>query len=168
MKKNIICFVFALILITKSSLIAQKIEKDSISGNYISVGIVPIDSISKDNLYSRSLEWITLNYKSAKDVIQLSNKEDGKIICKGTFPVSLYLKEGWIEHTLTLDFKDNKFRYTYSSFSYYSSGSGRVSFDGTMMGKKNAISTTEDKIQKSIENLTQYLKSKTIKSGDGW
>lgn len=164
--KNVIVFLMMLLAPVVTS--GQKIEKDSVSGIYTAKGVVQVDDVPKDKLYSRAMEWIALSYKSAQDVVQLSNKEDGKIICKGNFPVSLYMKSGSVEHTLTLEFKDNRFRYRYTNFVYYSAGSGSVPFDGTMMGKKKAISTTEEKIEKSISSLTAYLKGNDKAADDGW
>lgn len=146
----------------------QTIEKDKETGLYATSGVIQVDSLAKDALYSKALEWISLNYKSAKDVIQYSSKEEGKIICKGNFMTSMFLKEGWIEHTMTLEFKDNRFRYTFTNFSYYSSGSGRVAFEGAMMSKKKIIATTEEKIKNNLDDLTAYFKKASSGKSDKW
>lgn len=136
----------------------QSIEKDA-TNKYTCSAVVQIDSVKSGVLFSRAMEWISMNYKSAQDVIQYSDQATGKIICKGNFKVGLYMKEGWVEHTLVLEFKDGRFRYTYTDFVYFSAGSGRVSFDGNnMMGRKKAIETTEEKIAASVKSLTGYLK----------
>ncbi len=48
------------------------------------------------------MEWIATNYNSAQDVVQLSDKENGVIICKSNFSTNIFIKTGWISHTLTL------------------------------------------------------------------
>ncbi len=71
--KNILALVF--MTVYALTVHGQNIKIDSISGKYKSQGIEILDSLKKDVLYNKSIEWITLNYKSAKDVIQLSDKE---------------------------------------------------------------------------------------------
>ena len=40
--------------------------------------------ITKDELYNKALSWVAINYNSANDVVQLKDKAEGRIICKGT------------------------------------------------------------------------------------
>jgi hypothetical protein len=70
-------------------------------------------------------EWIALTHKSANGVFQMADKEASKIIVKGNFPTGMFMKKGWIGHTLTFEFKDGRLRYTYFNFNYYSPGSAR-------------------------------------------
>lgn len=44
--------------------------------------VVQVDSLSKDEIFIRANSWIVKTFKSAKDVIQLNDKDAGKIICK--------------------------------------------------------------------------------------
>lgn len=157
MKKT---FLFILTFFTVQTIFGQ-ILKDSLSGKYQCTGIVLVDSVKKDELFSRTKEWIALNYKSANDVIQLADKETSKIILKGNFSTSLFLKQGWLGHTLVLDFKDGKLRYLYTDFNYYSQGSGSMGFESSMMSKKKIIKTTEENIASSILNLKKYLATKS-------
>lgn len=153
MKNSII-----IILFFSFPIFGQTIIKDSISGKYQSQGIVSIDSVKADVIFTKAKEWITINYKSANDVIQLADKESLKIIVKGNFKTSMFMKDGWIAHTLILDFKDNKLRYSYSDFSYYSSGSGNLEFESKSLGfKKSIIKTTEKNLQTSIDGLKKYI-----------
>ena len=69
----------------------------------------------------------------------------------------MYMKQGWINHTLVLDFKDNKLRYKYTDFSYYSTGSGEMPFEKSMMSKKKMLKETEEKIDNSILSLKEHL-----------
>jgi len=163
MKKTPILFLFAALPLF---IAAQTIEVDPETKLYATSAVVPIDSTTKDVLYAKALEWVSLNYKSAKDVIQLSDKESGKIICKGNFKTSLFMKEGWIEHTMILEFKDNRYRYTFTNFAYYSKGSGTVNFEDSMISKKKVIGTTEEKVKESVEGLTAHLKK--AKANDKW
>jgi Domain of unknown function (DUF4468) with TBP-like fold len=164
MKKHFFLF---LLSITFTPVFNQVIKLDSISGKYQSTGIVLVDSIKKDTLFLKTKEWIALNYKSANDVIQFEDKESSKIIIKGSFPTNLFLKEGWLEHTLVLDFKDGKFKYLYTDFSYYSSGSGTMNFENNNLGfRKKIITETEENISSSISSLLKYLTDNSKKIND--
>ena len=100
-------------------------------------------------------------------MIQFKDDESGKIIVKGNFSTSLFMKQGFIKHTLVLEFKDNKFRYNYSDFSYYSAGSGEMNFESSMAFKSKILSITESDIDLSIADLTKYIQ-KVSKSNDNW
>jgi|GEM_PF-3190181 len=78
---------------------------------------VLIDSIdlSKDELYARAKTYIAYSFKSAQDVIQLDDKDNGKIIAKGNFTSFTNQAFGMkyfsiIEFTFTIDVRDGKFR----------------------------------------------------------
>ena len=62
-----------------------------------------IVSKSKNELFSNALEWFANSFKSGKDVLQVSDKESGKIIGKGYFNTSPI--------QITIVVKDNKYRY---------------------------------------------------------
>lgn len=146
---------------------AQEVVLNDSTGTYRAVGVVQIDSTDKKTLYSSAMAWVALGYKSSKDVIQLSDMESGRIIIKGAFKTNIYMKSGFIYHTLTLEFKDNRYRYTYSDLSYYSSGSGEMSFDkGGMISKGTAVKSAQSSMQKAIDSLTEYLISKKAISDD--
>jgi hypothetical protein len=145
----------------------QSLVKDSVSQKYEASEIIALDSLKADVIFTKAKEWIVLNYKSAKDVIQLADKESLKIIAKGNFRSTLFMKEGFISHTLVLDFKDGKMRYTYSNFSYYSSGSGNMNFESKSLGfKKSIFKSTEKDIKTSIDELKIYILQNTNKKSD--
>jgi len=65
-----------------------------------------IVSKSKNELFSNALEWFANSFKSGKDVLQVSDKESGKIIGKGYFNTSPI--------QITIVVKDNKYRYEFN------------------------------------------------------
>ena len=154
-------------LFLSSFAFGQNLIIDEETGKYSQKAVVEINNLTKKDIYSKAIEWITLNYKSADDVIQSKDSENGKIILKGNFSTSLFMKQGWIKHTLILEFKDNKFRYAYTDLSYYSTGSGEVPFEKNMMSKKKVLAETEQNIESSIKDLTGHIK-KTNDTQDDW
>ena len=140
--------------------IGQELTLDE-TETYSNQQVIEIDDQTTDKLFDKAMEWIALNYKSAQDVIQYSDKESGKIICKGNFSTNLFMKSGWIRHTLTIEFKEGRYRQTYSNFSYYSQGSGEMAFESKKMGfKKKIFGETSENINSATINLKKYLISK--------
>lgn len=93
------------------------------------VEIKIIDSIpvTKQELYTRARAFIAYSFKNSKNVIQMDDKEAGKIICKGsmtppskgTFNMTY---QNNVDFTLTIDVRDNKYRAVISDL--YHSGLG--------------------------------------------
>jgi hypothetical protein len=106
-----------------------------VDGYYKYFEVIKLDSTAnKLELYNRAKFLITDIYKSAKDVIQLDDKENGIIIVKGLF------KQYWqssilggesinIYHTLTLSAKDGRYKYEITDFivDYYVPGNAYAS-----------------------------------------
>jgi len=167
MKKQFILLTVLLFFLTTQLVISQKIIIDSETGTYTSEQIIKVDNITRNQLFDNAMEWVALNYKSAQDVIQYSNKESGKIICKGAFPTNLFMKTGHINHTLTLEFKEGRYRQIFSNFSYYSSGTGELAFESKNMGfKKKIYKEANNNIILSTLSLKKYLT--TSKTNDDW
>lgn len=145
----------------------QNLLIDEQTGKYAKQAVIEVENQPKQLIYKKAVEWITLNYKSANDVIQLKDESEGKIILKGNFSSNMYMKAGLIEHTLILEFKDNKFRYSYTDLAYYSAGSGKMPFEGNLMSKKKLLSNTEQDIDNSIKSLSEYI-FKSYNSKDDW
>lgn len=95
---------------------------------------LPIDSITKkvtytaivsatankDLLYSRALQWFAVSFKSSNDVIQLKDKDLGKIV--GKFTIPLWGRFGYAECTAIVQVKDSKYKYTFTDFAFTGNG----------------------------------------------
>ena len=104
MKKTIILF----FLITVSTYSQEPLEYDN---------IIEVNSIEKDKLFEILNDWTAIIFNSANDVIQLSDKDNGKLIIKGVKNYSLGRSlyncyDGFISFTLRIVVKDNKYRIT--------------------------------------------------------
>jgi hypothetical protein len=73
--------------------------------------------LSKTDLYTRSLDWVARSFKSANDVIQLKDPENGRIIGQGlgsaTFDLGLFKRH--FRYTMIIDVKDGKMRVSYEN-----------------------------------------------------
>jgi hypothetical protein len=99
-------------------------EKD---GKVVYEQIDSIPGTVKSELYSRAKIWLANIFKSAKDVIQLDDKETGQIIGKGVFfyqvKVLLTGAEWTCKFTVRIDVKDNKTRIMFYDISSASAAS---------------------------------------------
>lgn len=82
--------------------------------------VVVADHATKDELYKKAKIYFVDNFKSANDVIQYQDAEEGKIIGKGYFEIQ-DVKNSWGEpftlvwdvyYTTSIECKDGKYRYS--------------------------------------------------------
>lgn len=76
---------------------------------------------NKSEIFIKMNEWVASTYNSANDVIQMSDKDAGKLIIKGLkkyrstkFGYGCY--EGLIKYTMKIDVKDEKVRVILTDF----------------------------------------------------
>ena len=104
------------------------IPRDSATGKLAYQGIVPVPGASKEALFVRAHEWVSATFRSAKDVVQLDDKQAGVLVVKGCYiPTSIgstgiYATYYW--HTVKIEVKDGRFRYTITDF--YKEGGTRL------------------------------------------
>lgn len=81
----------------------------------IEIKIVDSIPLSKQELYTRARAFIAYSFNNSKNVIQMDDKEAGKIICKGSMKLSSkgtfgFTYQNNVDFTLTIDVKNNKYR----------------------------------------------------------
>ncbi|GAB3727570.1 hypothetical protein GCM10027594_09580 [Hymenobacter agri] len=81
--------------------------------------VVEVPGASKDQLYDRALEWMAKTYQSANDVVQIKDKEQGKLLAKGGI-LYVYNKQpaGYVIHTQTIYVKDGRYKYVMTGFKH--------------------------------------------------
>ncbi len=139
----------------------------SSNGNIIYSEVVYVDSIiNKQILFSNAREWFAKTYKSSTDVIQMEDKESGKIVGKALMLV--YHKafgsnypSGYINYTISLYIKDGRYKYEITNF--YHTGQ-YVSAGGTAYGSvipdygscDKMINTTDKVMGMSYQKTYNY------------
>lgn len=118
-----------LILFLPAITIAQKGKTKSfnilpeVDGVVVYSGVITVDSsLSKIELFNRAKIWFVNEYKSAKDVIQMEDKDAGVIMGKGIAEVSYvmnFMASNYanIYHTVKVYVKDGKFKYEITGLS---------------------------------------------------
>jgi hypothetical protein len=90
--------------------------------------VVPVDSVSKKDLYNRAMHWFVRYYQDAAKVLRLYNKEEGELVGKWIFrfdPTSVYNQSirGNIEYTVKIFVRDGRYKFQVSDFIHLPEGS---------------------------------------------
>jgi hypothetical protein len=137
-----------------------KLEQKSVSG------VFEIKEKTKAEIFASINKWISINYNSAKNVVQMNDLESGTIIIKGIneviyknsmkelYPNNKYLLEYTttkFNHLIEINIKDNRFRIIYRITDIASEDGGYnylilnlIAFDGI---NDNAITAYNDKME---------------------
>ncbi len=86
-------------------------------------GVVEVPGATKDQLYTRAYEWMAKTYRSANAVIQMQDKESGRLVGRGSTRATVRgYDAGVVRHTLTLYFKDGRYKYVLTDFAHEAIG----------------------------------------------
>lgn len=88
-----------------------QLTKHPDTGLFTLQAVVNANGTAKE-LHKKAQTWLVNAYVDAKSVIQVDDKEDGKIIVKGVFNIVHATQGRDVYHTLTIDLKDGRYRYT--------------------------------------------------------
>lgn len=189
MKKPIIflfCIAISLHILPKDAVTLPVDEK----GNVVFSEVVEIQDVAKDILFIRGMEWLAKTYRSSKDVIQMEDKEAGKIIGKGLTIVyvkvlGMKFDAGPMRYTIAMYFKDGKFKYEFSNFYHEGNRLEKIGAGGAIENEKPACgnpftgggmtkgrwngikSQTDITIREIIADMKEFM-AKGATSSDNW
>lgn len=128
MTMKIFKIIIGLLVISSNTLNAQNLPLDEKTGKITFTEVVTVDdsTATKDQLYSRAREWFARTFKSSQNVLQMDDKELGKLIGKGNFSIipGLYLTDSRVDFTLSIYLKDGRYKYELTDFNHVSYKSG--------------------------------------------
>jgi hypothetical protein len=115
--------------------------------------------LTKNEIYDISLEWMARTFFDTREVIELKDKENGKIIGKG---ITFFRgKIGWFSadipcrFTMIIEAKDNKYRATYNNFvGLYGENYSRPE----PLEQKKYVDAVKAKLAAIDDDLYSYLK----------
>ena len=161
MKKFILLILF---VTTISNAQEYKLEDKTVTGVFEVNGTTKAESFASIN------KWVSINYNSAKNVVQMNDLESGTIIIKGINEVTyknsmkeLYPNNKYVEeytktkfnHLIEINTKDNKFRIIYKITDIATEDVGYnylifkcIGFDGI---NETAIIEYNDKIEGALK-----------------
>jgi hypothetical protein len=157
MTRFLIAFALALAPLPAFAYAADTVEipKDADSGFYKFQGVVNVEGASADQLLSRARAWIATTYRSAKDVVQLDDPTAGRIIAKGLIPVRWMGETSHIRHTLTVEAKDGRYRYTIADLVFDQGNWSRPLEDESSPrpGRNKVLQQTKDGFEALLASL---------------
>ena len=170
--KNLLTLISILLFFSCSTVVLTDFENyNNSTGEFFYENVIQVEgeNNSSDFIYDKLHKWIVFNYVSSNDVIQLEDKENKILIVKGNFVTNLFGKEGWYSHTLELNVKDGRYKYSLTVHSYKSIGTGKMYFNSNSMGFKNKIFTdVGTKVNSTISNMINFVEIEKIKQTDDW
>lgn len=123
----------------------------------------------KNDIYVRAHQWISKSYGSAKVVIDMQDKEAGKLIGKANMPVKMYIGTmygkfdytAYVSYIISIDVKDGKYRCVVSDFNHSSTTvhfSNNTSVPGKSYGDLNQDMVTyiSSATNKPVEDKQYY------------
>jgi hypothetical protein len=123
--------------------------------------------LTKNEIYDTSLEWMAQTLSGPREVIELKDKDNGKIIGKGITSfrgkVGIGSTNVLCRFTLTVEAKDNRYRTTYSNFV----GLWGESYSRPEpLEQKEYLDAVKSKLTRIDDDLYNYLKKS--KSNNKW
>lgn len=166
---------------------------DTETNRVVYTEVVNVDStITKNQLFSKAREWFAKAYNSSINVVQMADKESGKIIGKALLSVKMKTvfnsdyDGGNINYTISVYLRDGKYKYEITDFyhegAYTSSGTipdGKSVVNMMNLNKGywgNSYEKTylyfliqmDNKIKSLISDLKISMNTKTDNNGTDW
>lgn len=155
--------------------------------------VISVDSVSKEQLFYRARSWFSTFFKSANDVLSISDKESGELSGKGAFKfdadhfIGSGAVEGYVRYHIRIWVKDGRFKYEVTNFVHESSALtgqkysfGLLTEDKdfpwrmTMVTKSWKNSRWNEIKRDAVENTKQLILSlrsnmeKDVSNSDNW
>ena len=95
----------------------RALPHDANTGKICYQEVVKVDSsITKEALYSAARSWFAITFKSAIDVLQMEDKDSGKLIGKGNTTIYVAMNNHRIHFTVTIQVKPARYKYSITDF----------------------------------------------------
>ena len=140
----------------------QDLPIDEKTGEITYSEIKQIDSLTKSELYTKTLEWFAYKFASSKDVIQLKDDVKMKVIGKGSFGINYYTRNPNINFTISVFLKDNRYKIIITDLKY-SDNQGEEflvdNFPKSWAGKKKLYRAVDAQVKLILADFYNYMKT---------
>lgn len=147
---------------------SQELKINETTEKYVAENSTVFQSVNKDTLFLKTYKWMFTKYPTTGDKGTYIDATKNKIVAHEYFlpdPDGLWnftnLRIGFV---LTSEFKDNKSKFTFTDFYYYSLGDGKVPFESQkfqsndLLMRDVMLKVTNEYIKNLISELTAHLK----------
>jgi hypothetical protein len=165
-----------IIMLASFSAVAQESQNNipliDSAGNIYYSEVISVDSAAASELYSRAKLLVATIYKSGKDVTQLNDDEQKRIVTKGNFlinePIFMSTAAMRINHQMILQCKDNKYKVDISTLGYTGSVNGHPYDETTLNIKpeawpakkwKEVLDIAHERIKNTISNIKKQMQA---------
>jgi hypothetical protein len=171
----IMCFVF---VIAKAQ--AQFLPVDSTTKKVTYKEVVTQEGGTPAKMYNQAIEWVNSFYANPSEATRVRDPDNSKIEIKHRIKVCNVDKDGnktleceVVEYELTLEFKDGRYRYTFTNFNVLKTSKFPVE---RWLDKNDPAYTAVcdvyckqlgEEVNKIIKSLKEGMKPKVIKN-DNW
>ena len=165
---------------------AQTLPVDPATNQIAYSEVVDVPGVSKADLYVRAGTWFSRTFRSAKSVLELQDKEAGKLIGNGSIPVTIKVPivgatdAGSVAATITIQCKDGKYKYSFENLTHSRPFGANTQqwVDGgpleqekpkvgmMMRPSKREWSSIKESVDKDIKGMIDGLKKNMAKSDD--
>jgi uncharacterized protein with TBP-like fold DUF4468 len=127
-------------------------------------GVVEVAGVSADDLHARAKGFVVDAYKSANAVVQMDDPQLHRIVVRGVFKISWMTSALTIDHKLTIEEKDGRYRYRLDGFlATWPSGDSRSLQDKWIIGTKVVTRTAAE-----CESLIASMKAAMAQPAKDW
>lgn len=144
--------------------------------------VIDLPGESKDELYHKAYTWCNTFYKNPKNVIRQKDVLNGEIVCMGRFRIhtpatkknSVETAAGIVQYTLSLQFKDNRYRYTITKINWKQSSHYPIERwldtekDTYLPVYAEYLNQADEELKKLISSLNESMAKPSPKSSDDW
>jgi len=144
--------------------------------------VVDLPNETKDELYHKAYTWCNTYYKNPSNVIRKKDVLNGVIECKGRFRITtpatkkskVETAAGIVQYTLSLQFKDNKYRYTITKINWKQSSYYPIERwlekekDTYLPVYAEYLSQVDKELNSLISSLNETMSRPSPKSSDDW
>lgn len=165
--------VFFLAMLLPVCAAGQELELDTTTNKLMYRRVVEVDSATAVQLYELARQWMARAYKSADNVLQYENKEEGKLIGRGVWPVAFSTNNERMEHVIIIECREGRVRYTFTDFvrETYDAALGRQrkALEDIKFMKKSVREAWAKEAARTGGDLEKALKPEPVeKNGDRW
>jgi len=139
MKKVLLSVLFTSVSIFAS---AQNLPVDPETKKITYTEVVETPGIKQNDLYSRAQTWFAKTYGSSKSVLEIQDKENGKLMGKGITEVSFKNPPmgtrygGIVRYTISVLVKDGKYKYSISDLFHEGGTDTQITACGALENEK--------------------------------
>lgn len=126
--------------------------------------VIQVPNSTKSSLYSAGREWFVETFKSADDVLQMEDRESGKLLGKGFSKIyvggGIAITDTKLYYTIKLYFKEGRYKYEITNL-YYLASPNRYNLSPQRQPAESVIIDNLYKPNGKIRNLNAQYKTET-------